>query len=205
MDYEFLITIMVNVAGLGIMWYQVRLMKKQMVNLPSERSARRIESERKLLRRLYVPVFIMGGLVLLSWLPFVVNAGRPSVIPRFVIGWSGFDKGCNVAIDTSGFVKLGGKYRLFLVCSINDPTVDALEDSRIAVSTARQITGGIEEIAIKYKPSDPISAIAVLGSQTRQSIVVLPKDRDASDIKRLSDVNRVGGQILLEGGKLRVQ
>jgi len=147
----------------------------------------------------------MGGLVLLSWLPFVVNAGKSSVIPHFMVGWSGFDKGCNAAIDTSGFIKLKDKYRLFLICRIADPRVDEMEDTHIAVSTPRRITGGILQILIEYKPSDPITVLAQPGSQTLQIVAMLPKERDGSEIKRLSDVANLGGQILLQGGKLQVE
>ena len=205
MDYKFILTLVVNVLGLGIMGYQVRIMKQQLVNSPSPRSTRRIEFEKKLSRRLYTPVFIMGGLVLLSWLPFVVNAGKSSVIPHFMVGWSGFDKGCNAAIDTSGFIKLKDKYRLFLICRIADPRVDEMEDTHIAVSTPRRITGGILQILIEYKPSDPITVLAQPGSQTLQIVAMLPKERDGSEIKRLSDVANLGGQILLQGGKLQVE
>jgi len=205
MDYKFSVTLIVNLMGLGIMGYQVRIMKRQLVSSPSPRSPRRIAFEKKLSRQLYTPVFIMGGLVLLSWLPFIVNAGKPTVIPHFMVGWSGFDKGCSAAIDTSGFVKLQDKYRLFLVCRIADPRVEEMEDTRIAVSTPRRITGDIVQIFVEYKPSDPIVPLAQPGTQTLQSVVVLPKERDGSEIKRLSDVANLGGQILLQGGKLQVQ
>jgi len=205
MDYKYILTLIINVVGLGIMGYQVTIMKQQLGNSPSPRSPRRIEFEKKLSRRLYTPVFIMGGLVLLSWLPFVVNAGKTSILPYFMVGWSGFDKGCNAVIDTSGFVKLQDKYRLFLICHIADPRVDEMEDTRIAVSTPRRITGGIVQIFIEYKPSDPITPLAKPGSETMDTVVVLPKDRDSSEIKRLSDVANLGGQILLQGGKLKVE
>jgi len=205
MDYKFILTLIVNVLGLGIMGYQVRLMKKQLVNSPSPRSPRRIEFEKRLSRRLYTPVFIMGGLVLLSWLPFVVDAGKPSVIPHFLVGWSGFDKGCSAAIDTSGFTKLQDKYRLLLICRIADPRVDEMEDTRLAISTPRRITGGILQIFVEYKPSDPIAPLAQPGTQTNITVVVLPKERDGSEIKRLTDVPNLGGQILLQGGKLQVE
>jgi hypothetical protein len=80
-----------------------------------------------------------------------------------------------------------------------------MEDTRLAVSTPRRIAGGIVQIFIENKPSDRITALAQPGSQTLQTVVVLPKDTDGSEIKRLSDVSNLGGQILLQGGKLQVQ
>jgi hypothetical protein len=203
MDYKFIVTLVLNVAGLGFMAWQIRIMKRQMENLPSERSARKIALERKLSRKLYLPVFLMAGLILLSWLPFVVRAYQPSPLPAFVVGWSGATDGCNAAIDTSGFVKAAEKYRMFLVCYISDPSIDQMDDEKISMNKPFLITGRIVPILLTYGPSAPIREVAKLGSQTNIIVVLLPKDQDGSRIKRLSDINREGGQILVPGGKLR--
>lgn len=203
MDYKFIMTLVLNVVGLGFMAWQVRIMKKQLENLPSQRTAKKLGLERRLSRKLYKPVFLMSGLILLSWLPFVLRAYQPSPLPAFMVGWGGAMDGCNAAIDTSGFVKASEKYRMFLVCRIIDPSVDQMEDDKIAVSKPFQITGGIVPILIAYGTSDPIRSVAKLGTQTSITVMLLPKDQDGTRIRRLSDVQREGGQILLPGGKLQ--
>ena len=148
-------------------------------------------------------MFAMVGLILVCWLPFIIEATKPSHLPVFLAGWGGTMDGCNAAIDTSSFVKVADKYRLFLVCRILDPTVDEMEDDKIAVSKPFQITGGIVSILIAYGPTDPIRSVAKLGTQTGISVFLLPKDRDGTNIKRLTDVSKEGGQLLLQGGTLK--
>jgi hypothetical protein len=203
MDYKFVVTLLVNIVGLGIMAWQLRLMKLQSTTLPSARSTRRIELERKLSRKLYTPVLVMAMLVLVSWLPFIIAATRPPVLPNFLAAWGGTTTGCNAQVDTSGFVAVRDKYRLFVVCHIMDATVDELEDRRIAVSKPFNITGGTVSILILYKAADPIMDAIKPGVLTGFTVALLPKAEDGSAVKQLSDVEKLGGQILTPGGKLK--
>jgi hypothetical protein len=111
--------------------------------------------------------------------------------------------GCNALIDTSSFAKLADKDRLFISCRVLDPTVDELEDDKIAVSRPFQITGGPVSIVIPYGPSDPIRSVAKLGTQTGVIVFLLPKDRDGTSVRKLADVSKEGGQILIQGGILK--
>jgi hypothetical protein len=202
-DYKFWSTFAVNVVGLAFMAWQIQLMKQQIGDLPSSRSTRRLSLERKLSRRLYVPVVVMAGLVLLSWLPYVL-ANRPSdVLPNLMVAWGGGEKGCSAVVDTSGIVQVKEKYRLFAVCRINDPTIDPLEDEHIAISKPFNITGGIVQIVILYNPSSAIATMAKPGTSTAELLVLLPSDQDGSRIKRMSDITKEGGQILTTGGRLK--
>jgi len=202
-DYKFWLPLAATLIGAGFQAYQVRLMKNKIDEIPSPRSPRRVAAERALLRKLYIPVFVMVALVLLTWLPFVIQAARPSRLPVFVSGWGGAMDGCGATIDTSGFAKKAGKDRVFVACRIFDPTVDELEDDKIAVSKPFKITGGLVSIVIPYGPSDRIRSVAKLGSQTLITVFLLPKDRDETAIRRLSDVDKSGGQILIQGGTLK--
>lgn len=199
MDYQFWSTFALNVVGVGIMIWQVRLSKQQLLALPSPRSDRRIQAERRVARKLYTPVFLMGGLILLSWLPYAINAWRPTPLPALLVGWSGFDKGCRAAVNTSPIVKFKDKYRLFIICNIPDPRVDSLQDERIAISKPFSITGGVVDIAVPYAAESPIAEMAKIGTTTNFNVVLLPMDKDASSIRRLADVDHEGGAILLPG------
>jgi hypothetical protein len=201
-DWKFWSTFAATVIGLGIMGWQVRIMKQQITALPSARNANRAKLERQITKRLYTPVFIMAGLVLMSWLPYVLMGGPGADrIPLLIVAWSGAENGCNAAVDTSGIAKASEKYRLFLVCHITNPAVDQLEDESIAISKPFNITGGLVQILILYPPGSEITKVAKLGTQTTHTLVLLPKDKDGSTIRKLSDVSREGGQIILPGGK----
>lgn len=93
---------------------------------------------------------------------------------------------------------------MFLVCRAADPTVDQMEDDKIAISKPFQITGGVITITVIYDPSSRIKQLVVPGAQTWANVILLPKDEDGSRIRKLADVEKVGGQIVLEGGKLKL-
>ena len=61
MDTQYVVTLVVNLVGLGLMGWQIRIMKRQLEDLPSPRSAKRVAFEKRLSRKLYFPVFVMGG------------------------------------------------------------------------------------------------------------------------------------------------
>lgn len=201
MDWKFWSTLAVNIVGVGIMLRQLHVMKPQIAELPSPRSAARLTLEKKLLKKFYIPVFIMVGLVLLSWLPYVLQGSRDDVLPIMSVAWGGSDKGCNDVIDTSGLQKAEDKYRLFVACTISDPTVDALEDKNFAISKPFHLNGSLVPIAVMYDAGSAIASVAKPGTMTNHSIILLPKDQDGSRITKLSDVLRDGGKILTPGAK----
>jgi hypothetical protein len=201
MDWKFWATFAVNVVGVVFAIRGVHIMKQQIPVLPSPRSTTRMALERKLLKRLYTPIFIMGALVILSWLPYIFAGNQNLVLPSMLVGWGGTDKGCSSLIDTSGLVEVKDKYRLFAVCTIPDPTIDNLEDKNFAISKPFYISGGSVSIVISYDPSSAIAAAAKPGTATNHSIVLLPKDQDGTRITKLSDVFRDGGKILIPGAK----
>ena len=93
MDWKFWTPLAINLIGVGLAFWQVRIMKQQITSLPSPRSAVRLTRERKLLKKLYIPVFLMVTLVLLSWLPYVLAGSVNSVLPNMTVAWGGSNKG----------------------------------------------------------------------------------------------------------------
>src|SRR5438046_8573542 len=105
MDYKFWSTLIINVAGLGFMYWQVRIMKQQLASMPSTRSAKRLSVEKQLTRRLYFPVFAMAGLVLLSWLPYVIS-NKAEIAPSPLQTWGLVPpRSLFIVADTSGLSK----------------------------------------------------------------------------------------------------
>ena len=202
MDWKFWTPLAINVIGVGLMYWQGQMMKQQIEGLPSPRSAQRIPREKKLVKRLYVPVVLMVVLVLLSWLPYVLRgASSGNVIPTMLVAWGGTPTGCSSVIDTSGIAEAAEKYRLFVACTIADPTVDGLENQQFAISRPFHISGGVVPIGVTYNPSSAIAAAAKPGTATQINIILLPSDRDGSDVRKLADVLRDGGHILVPGAK----
>lgn len=200
-DWKFWAILVVNIAGLGFMAWQVSIMKKQIAALPSTRSTRRVAAERQLTKRMYVPVVLMALLVLLSWLPYVFQKSQPDVFPTILAQWGGDTSRCDAIVETASFADAAAKYRVFDVCHVKDSSVDELEDTKIAISAPFNITGGPVNITVIFTPGSPITNVAKPGSFMGHTIVLLPKDDDGSAIRKLSDVSKHGGIIIAVGAK----
>ena len=144
-------------------------------------------------------------LVLLSWLPYVVNAWSPRPLPSMIAGWGGTDKGCEAVILTDPIIQYKSNYRLFVACRIANPSVDVMQDDRIATSRPFTITGGLLDVSVDYAPSSPIAALAKAGTRTDFTLFLMPKDKDASTIRKLADIESQGGALLLPGAILHLK
>jgi uncharacterized membrane protein len=199
-DWKFWSTFVINVIGLGFMGWQVMIMKQQIGGLPSTRSVRRVSAERQITKRMYLPVFAMAVLIIISWLPYMLRPVH-DVLPNMLVAWGATPLGCSAAIDTSGIVSAKDDYHLFDICAVSDSTVDPMENTKIAVSTGFLITGQIVQVTTNYDPNSPIAKSALPGSLITHQIVLLPKDQDGTNIRKLSDVLANGGKILVPGAK----
>jgi hypothetical protein len=187
------------------MAWQIHIMRSQIVDLPSPRSTRRVAAERALTKRMYLSVALMGLLVLISWLPYVFQKGQPDVFPSVLSQWGGTSEGCAAVIDTSSFAEAATKYRLFDVCHVMDPSVDEL-DSKVAVSAPFTISGGQVTIVTRFDPTSDIAKELAKGAKSSNlmlghSVVLLPKDDDGTNIRKLGDVKKHGGIVVMTGAK----
>jgi hypothetical protein len=91
------------------------------------------------------------------------------------------------------------RYKVALACQVVDPTVDRFDEERIAVSNPFTITGGSVIILVNYKGTK-MEGVAKTGGQTQFTAFLFPKDEDVRSIKRLSDVPKYGGILLLPTG-----
>jgi len=151
----------------------------------------------------FISALLLGSLIL-SILGFwtIYSRNQREMIPR-TVQWaaladaSGKVIGCQVVVDTSLIISLADKYDVVLVCGIPDPSIDELEDSRIAVGRPFNISGGLQHMADVFTNPELVSAVSSAGSNLSvwQRVVVVPKGTDLSEIKRLSDVPRFGGKL----------
>lgn len=132
----------------------------------------------------------MSGVLLATW----ASGG----VPRVVVGWSGAVDGCNGMLDTSRLVGYKDNYRIGFACTVEDATVDQFEDERIGVSNAFTITGGTVPVLILYKGTK-MEGVPVVGGRTNTWAFLFPKDEDIKTVKKLSDIKRYGGVLLVQG------
>jgi len=97
------------------------------------------------------------------------------------------------------------------VCGVTDPSIDQYEDTRIAISSPFNVSpAGVSVIAPYGHMIEAIQASQQASQQAgtppNQAMVsiwhtpiLMPKDADLIEIKRLSDVPKQGGKILEPG------
>jgi hypothetical protein len=177
--------------------------------------------ERTEMRR-YWPLFTMAALTLSIWagvgFDYYDRHHLKSSKP-IIIGWGlGQPNTCGAQIDGSTLVGWGSDYRVAIICGISDPALDKLEDTRITItrfftipdtqtfitgSFSKEMTDGINNLLAQTIKGQPISAptpapgtqLVLQWSQWVVAIVV-PAKVEATDIHRLSDVSRLGGEIV---------
>jgi hypothetical protein len=124
--------------------------------------------------------------------------------PVVLGGWGGdaTARNCAGIIDTSRLVGRKDKDRLVLICGVNDPTRDPIEDDRVAVSRPFTITGQVTNIVAPYGAMiaavNELPQVQGTGFMLWHSVALVPKDVEVSEIKRISDVAKRGGKIVTE-------
>jgi hypothetical protein len=193
-DWKFWSTLFINVVGVGFMAWQVRLMKQQIAAIPSSRSAKRIAMEKQLIKRLYVPVVIMAGLVILSWLPYVIaGASRPTAL--VIESWStraGNHPAAIMRVNASQYLKYRSEDYLLAVIKLDDPTMDDSTDRRIAKSGKFYISESAFDVAIPI-PQDMAMRNA---NQLNFYVLLLPNQISPEDIQSLHDAEIRGGKMI---------
>jgi len=136
---------------------------------------------------------------LLAFMSGVLLATRAAGgVPPVVVGWGGALDGCNGTLNTSRLVGYADKYKVAMVCSVQDPTLDQFEDERIAVSNSFTITGGAVPALIIYKGTK-MEGVPHIGQLTNNDAFLFPKDEDVKSVKKLSDIRKYGGILLRQG------
>jgi hypothetical protein len=211
MDYKFWIPLCVSLASLYFSHRQIQL---QMTA---------IQDRRKLVKptglKLYWPMLTMAALVALAWLPYVVAKPDPfahvNVTTPVLQGWGGGDpRQCNATVNTASLMPYANSHRFVLVCGVGSTMVDRYEDTRIIVSPAFKILTGTIPVSIPYSEAFIETMRVELGragiplrSQEEMDasqagpavgvwhdVVIIPNSVDPSDIRRISDVTRLGGK-----------
>jgi hypothetical protein len=172
--------------------------------------------------KIYLPHLIMLGLIIALWIPWMANS-RHKDHPPVMVGWGSTDpRVCTGMVNGAALTPKFERYNLILVCGIDDGTVDKFEDTRISVSNPYNIRAELLNIVIAVSPqmgegiskitghpwppsNIPIPApspkkgnlsIVALPIPEWYETAVIPKGTNLGDIRKLSDISRVGGFVL---------
>lgn len=150
--------------------------------------------------------FLLG-----SFITVRATGSLPNVIGNY--GGDTAKKICTADIDTSRLSGFEDDYRLILLCGMMDPSTDAMDDTRIAVSSPFHIessTIGLKGIVAPLgnltsilqtagtPPTTSPGQTAVFQFQMWHAVALIPKGVESSSIKRASDVKQLGGRLLTE-------
>lgn len=154
--------------------------------------------------------FLLGGVIAVR-----ATGTLPNIIVNY--GGDGNNETCVADIDVSRLSGFAEDYRLILLCGMMDPSKDALDDTRIAISSPFHINAGggvgirgivapLGNLKEVLKSADIISKIpvappgqtAVLNFQMWHAVALIPKDVQSDSIKKASDIKQLGGRILTE-------
>ena len=122
-------------------------------------------------------------------------------LPNVFTGWGGdpVNKTCNANFDTSRLVAMREKYHVILVCGMVDSTTDPEEDTRISISRPFSITGQPLGIVVPYgalrSATDTIPQNQSFALW--HSAALFPKDIEVSELKRVSDIEKRGGRMIV--------
>jgi hypothetical protein len=152
-------------------------------------------------------ILLLGFISLgLSAYGYYATTRQPSV-PR-VLQWGadveqalppgrGKVKHCNVVVDTAPISGDKDDYYILLACGIVDPTIDQVEDTRILLSGTFNIQGGPQPISAPSNPEfDKLYAsLPDLNVPMWIKVFLIPKDRNVTEIHKLSDITKIKGKL----------
>jgi len=123
-----------------------------------------------------------------------------SAVPDVLASWGHDAMYCSGTIDTSRLLSFKDKYKVGLVCGIDDPTSERLDDNRITISKPFEIVeGGV----VIHAPYRPVTLELMQKYQSRPfflwfEVILIPINIPTDKILTLSDVQTMGGKILRE-------
>jgi hypothetical protein len=169
----------------------------------------------------------IGGLVAsVAFVSFLlgsfITVKATGTLPNIFLNYGGqIENGegrCTADIDPSRLTGFAEDYRLVLLCGIMDPSVDPLDDTRIAVSSSFHITdskmvgivaslGKLGDAAkdqveraehARSSTAGPPDTTTTVQFQMWHALAIIPKDVQSQSIKKASDIKQLGGRVLTE-------
>jgi hypothetical protein len=126
----------------------------------------------------------------------LVAAHQASSVTDLLKGWGITPSGCGGVVDTARLAGFTKKYKFALACGMDDATIDRLEDARIAISSPFNIGGGDVTVEADF-PQSVLQLLKPGETRIWHALLIVPKTEDISRIKRLSDVVKDGGKVIM--------
>jgi len=129
----------------------------------------------------------------------LVTVKSSGQVPNVIVGWGGNTAQCNAVVDTTRLQTFKDTYKLVLICGVENPTMDKMEDERILISNPFDIRpGGVAIVANYSHKLDELKAIQ--GTvQVWEMIAMMPPGVSREKISKLSDIEKLNGKILAPG------
>lgn len=194
MDWVIWLPIAISAIGVGLSYWQVRIMKQQIASLPHQKN-KRVEQEKQLLRRLYTPVIIMAILVVLAWVPYFLTT--PSAPPDPVSAW-GMDAQfvpsrpvMQMLVNQDGLAKYRAKYRMVAVAFHYYGDGDVKDTTGLQKSGLFDIGTGQQKILIR--PGDEYTQALLKGDHgTFYALLLVPNGITLAQFSTLREAQRLG-------------
>jgi len=173
-------------VAVGIGWFIIRVFSREKKPLP----------DWSLLGCCSILFFFFGALLA------VRSSGT---FPQIIIGYGAEPPNCAGTFDTSRLKTFSEDYEIAAVCGFNTPLRDQLDDDKITVSNLFHITGGVVSIVMPYSEKmegefDKMRSQAPAGTKIPIQVwtmpILLPKNINYSQVKKLDDIYELKGKIL---------
>lgn len=200
MDFKFLLTLGINIAGLWLMWrsnkLQVRYMNPQAVaNAFSELPAYKAFWKR------YWPMLVMAILMATSWIPYFVFPPRIVIGPEFFQAYGQVPQPLRVfaLIDQTSLAPFVKTKRIMAMTRITDNTIDPNYDIHTEHGHIRDIVPGLNRLEIPVSPWFINKEDSMSLGTVEVYVMLLPEDVDETQITTIHDAAKLGGELL--GGR----
>jgi hypothetical protein len=117
---------------------------------------------------------------------------RPEVIQLYGMSPSGFI----AHVDTRPLLSHRHDSRLILIVRVIYTDVDRMTDTAIAMSAPYTITGDPTDLAVVVNMDTKLKLSSVLPNSIEYDVALLPSTFSADKITMLSDIERLGGEIV---------
>ena len=145
-DWKFWLPFIATIIGMWLTYTQVRLMKQGTIASRSSQS----------FRSSFWPLLIMVGLMILTWLPYLMGLGSSTQQHQktLILRWGTQPSSCEVAVNGNYLMKFKDQFGIAFTCQLRNSEIDEFEDKRISVSQMFSIRPEVIEMGSAHIEMD---------------------------------------------------
>jgi len=192
MDFKFWVALLVNVIGLGLTIWNLRMMIQQ--------ASPRARAPRRTWWRAYWPIPAMAILMVGCWVPYLAVGGDralPAGLPvrlQLFHEWGSTPSSVWANVNSAQLAGIRQSHDILLVCRLAEHTVETKRDASIERSGAFSITGGLVRIEIPV--SRALMARMVPGRVVEIYALIVPKGARVQTTKTLEGLESLGARVV---------